>query len=338
MDNRSNVTSTQQNKSRSKIAGSVAYYRGILSKQKEKELKQFEYYLESQRYSISSRRSYLGFVSSFLGYYNDKETNSISLYDIHEYNSQVILKSKYSVSYQRQFVSALKLFFGYVVHCHFNIDDLERPMKEKRLPEVLSKQEIKAILKNISNIKHKTILSTIYSAGLRVSELQHLKLNDIDGNRMLMRVEMSKGRKDRYIKLSQANLYLLRQYYKEYKPKKYMFEGAGGNKYSSTSIRKILGRACKNANIRKRVTPHTLRHSYATHLLELGVDLRYVQSMLGHSRPETTMLYTHISTAKIQNLANPFDELVQEEMDDLQDNNNSKHQKSTVIPEKFWGY
>jgi len=317
---------------------SIGAYRLHLDGQKQLELEQFNYYLESQRYSKSTQSAYMGFISSFLGYFTNRESIGISLADIYRYNSQVIIRSGYSVSYQRQFISALKLFYGYVIHCSFEIEDLERPAKEQRLPEVLNKKEIKAILRNTRNIKHRSILSTIYSAGLRIGELLNLRIKDLDANRMLLRVEMSKGRKDRYIKMSQDNLVLLREYYKKYRPQYYLFEGVGGNQYSSGSIRKILARACYKSSIKKRVTPHTLRHSYATHMLELGVDLRYVQAMLGHSKPETTMIYTHISTAKIQNLANPFDELVREEMESLRDNSNKIDQKGAFIPANYWGY
>ena len=337
MDRTPSVMS-RSNRGTSSIKNSVGYYRKHLGKQKQEEIEQFQYYLESQRYSKSTKSAYMGFISSFLGYFTNQESNGISLADIHKYNSQVIIQSGYSVSYQRQFIGALKLFYRYVVQCSFEIEDLERPVKEKRLPEVLNKQEIKAILRNTKNIKHRSILSTIYSAGLRVGELLKLRIRDIDANRMLLRVEMSKGRKDRYIKLSQANLVLLRTYYKKYLPNYYLFEGAGGNQYSGGSIRKILARACYKSAIKKRVTPHTLRHSYATHMLELGVDLRYVQAMLGHSKPETTMIYTHISTAKIQNLANPFDELVKEEMESLRDNGNMINEKGALIPANYWGY
>ena len=220
------ATEVSNKKRLDRSKGSVAYYRRQLDVHKQNELKQFQYYLQSQRYSSSTRKGYLGFISSFLGYFNSKDTQDISLKEVHQYNSQVIIKSGYSVSYQRQFIGALKLFFGYVVHAKFNIEELERPKKEKRLPEVLSKVEIKAILKNTSNTKHRAILSTIYSAGLRIGELLNLKLGDIDANRMLLHVVMSKGQKDRYIKLSQANLVLLRIYYKKYLPKHYLFEGS----------------------------------------------------------------------------------------------------------------
>ena len=154
---------------------------------------------------------------------------------------------------------------------------------------------------------------------------------------MLIKIRLSKGRKDRIVRLSEANLYLLRKYYRVYKPKRFLFEGPGHSKYSAGSVRKIISRACAASGIKKRVSPHTLRHSYATHLLELGVDLRYVQAMLGHSRPETTMIYTHISTVKIQEMANPFDELVKEEMDKLQDNGNKMLPKDAIIPDNKWG-
>lgn len=331
-----NNTSNNRSKYNSRVS-KVAECRTSLSEQKELELSQFSNYLNSQRYSSSTKMSYIGFLSSFLGYFKDYETSSITLKDIHRYNSEVILASNYSVSYQRQFIGALKIFYSQVVYCGFDIDTLERPMREKRLPEVLSKDEIRRILKSISNLKHRVIITTLYSAGLRIGELQALKLTDIDSTRMLIRVSMSKGRKDRMVKLSDANLFLLRRYYCSYRPKHFLFEGPTGARYSSGSIRKIIKRACIKAGIKKRVSPHTLRHSYATHLLELGVDLRYVQAMLGHSRPETTMIYTHVSTVKIQDMANPFDELVQEEIDMLQDKQHKKLPKGMLIPEKMWG-
>lgn len=316
----------------------VAHYRTKLSRDKEQELKEFKIYLHSKRYSKSTETSYLGFVRSFLGYFAQKDSSYVTIKDIHEYNAKVILGSNYSISYQRQFISALKLFYTYVVHCTFAPEELERPMKEKKLPEVLSKEEVKAIIRHTRNLKHRTILTTIYSTGIRVSEALNLQISDIDSKRMSVRISKGKGGKDRYVKLSMANLYLLRKYYMAYKPLRYIFEGSKGKKYSASSIRKVLKSACAKAKIRKKVSPHTLRHSYATHCLELGVDLRYVQSLLGHSRPETTMIYTHISKAKLEKLASPFDELVSEEIESFQDNVNRKLPKGAIIPDKYWGY
>ena len=320
-----------------KLSTPVAHYRTKLTPAKALELRDFAHYLKSQRYSPSTQSCYLGFVSSFLGYYATIESCKITHYDVHKYNAEVILRSKYSVSYQRQFIGALKLFFSYVVESSIDTKALERPMREKKLPEVLSKEEVMKLIKQINNLKHRVLVTTLYSSGLRISELLSLTLIDIDSQRMLIHVRLGKGRKDRVVKLSEANLFLLRQYFKVYKPIKYLFEGPAKGQYSAASVRKVITRACIKAGIKKKVSPHTLRHSYATHLLELGVDLRYVQAMLGHSRPETTMIYTHVSTIKIQDLANPFDELIQEEFDKLQDNGNKNLPKGALIPDKNWG-
>lgn len=317
----------------------VAKYRHLkLSHNKELELKEFKYYLRSKRYSLSSQNSYLGFVRSFLGYIGTKETSYVTLRDIHKYNAQVILASGYSISYQRQFISALKLFYGYIAHCSFDVEDLERPLRDKKLPEVLSKEEVKAIIRHTSNLKHRSILSTIYSTGIRISEALNLRISDVDSGRMQIRVWRGKGRKDRYVKLSRANLYLLRKYFKAYRPVRYLFEGSAGKQYSSSSVRRILKKACRKAGITKNVSPHTLRHSFATHCLELGVDLRYVQDMLGHKSTETTMIYTHITKTKLERLANPFDELVHEEIESFRGNVHRHPEKGAIIPDKYWGY
>lgn len=237
-----------------------------------------------------------------------------------------------------QFIGAVKLFFNYVTHCSFDTEELERPMKEKTLPTVLSKLEVKQILVNTRNLKHKAVLSTIYSSGLRIGEVLNLRLNDIDTDRMQIHIKNAKGKKDRYVKMSKANYMVLKSYLHQYVPKLYLFEGPDNNRYSSSSIRQVLGRACQKSGIKKHVTPHTLRHSYATHLLELGIDLRYVQAFLGHKKPETTMIYTHISTEKVDNLANPLDEMFKEELVSLTDMRNRNLFKPTLIPNSDWGY
>ena len=150
---------------------------------------------------------------------------------------------------------------------------------------------------------------TIYSAGLRISELLHLKVTDIDSKRMQIKVEQSKGKKDRYTILSAKTLAILRLYFKEYKPKKWMFEGPKGNPYSDRSVQNILGDACAKAGITKRVTVHTLRHSFATHLLEQGTDLRYIQSLLGHESSKTTEIYTHVTTKGFDQIKSPIEKL-----------------------------
>ncbi|MEN8247748.1 MAG: site-specific tyrosine recombinase/integron integrase [Bacteroidota bacterium] len=321
-----------------RIASGATSYISQLNKTKEQEIKLYEQYLRGQRYSKSTIESYLTFVRSFLGYYSNKESAYITIRDIHKYNYDVIVKNRYSISYQRQFIGAIKLFFSYVTHCTFDTDELERPRKEKKLPTVLSKGEIRQVLVGTKNLKHKTILSTIYSCGLRISEALNLRIGDVDPDRMQIHIKGAKGKKDRYVKIAKANYMVIKSYLNEYTPRYYLFEGPDNNRYSSSSVRQVLKRACKKAGIRKYVTPHTLRHSYATHMLELGIDLRYVQTFLGHKKPETTMIYTHVSSEKVDNMANPLDELFREELIGLSDKHNRNSSKPTLIPKSDWGY
>ena len=190
------------------------------------------------------------------------------------------------------------------------IDKIHRPKRAKALPNVLSKEEVKKILDAHSNLKHKAMLSMIYSCGLRRSELLNLKFSDIDSKRNIVIIRQSKGKKDRITPLSAKILDLLRSYYKEYSPKTYLFEGQEKNtQYSARSLEEVLKKSVRLASINKPVTLHWLRHSYATHLLESGTDLRYIQELLGHNSSKTTEIYTHVSTKNIQQIKSPFDDL-----------------------------
>jgi integrase/recombinase XerD len=321
-----------------RIASGASAHIGKLTNEQKADIDLYVQYLRSQRYARSTIETYTTFVRSFLGFYKDKKPAYITLRDIHKYNNKVIIKNHYSISSQRQFISAIKLFFDYVSHCTFNTEELERPKREQKLPSVLSKEEVKQLLVCTANLKHKAILSTIYSAGLRVGEVLSLRISDVDVDRMQIHIRSAKGKKDRYVKLSKANLLVLKQYLHRFTPQYYLFEGPGYYRYSSSSIRQILRRSCLKAGIKKRVSPHTLRHSYATHLLELGIDLRYVQAFLGHKKPETTMIYTHISSEKVDNLVNPLDELFKEELITLTDKSNTISSKPTLIQQNDWGY
>jgi site-specific recombinase XerD len=181
--------------------------------------------------------------------------------------------------------------------------------KPSRLPVVLSQKEIIKILKLTDNLKHKTILLLIYSAGLRLNELLELKIEDIDSSTMKIHIRQGKGKKDRYIMLSENVLNLLREYYKVYKPKDFIFEGQNGGKYSPKSVQNVFKNALGKAGIRKKATVHTLRHSFATHLLDDGTDIRYIQELLGHKRLETTQIYTHVSSHSINKIKSPADKL-----------------------------
>lgn len=195
------------------------------------------------------------------------------------------------------------LVWGLRLHSNF----LSKYRKERKLPDVLSIEEIKQVIESIENLKHKTIISLIYSCGLRISECVNIKIKDIDSDRMLIKVVQSKGNKDRYVPLSNKMLLLLRNYYKVYEPKHFLFEGQKKDFYSSRSIQAILKAVLARNKISKKITVHSLRHSYATHLLEQGTDISLIQKLLGHKDKKTTLLYTQISQTQLSKVKNPFD-------------------------------
>ena len=226
------------------------------------------------------------------------------------YNNEFIIKNNLSASYQNQIVNAIKLFFQTIRETKMMVDKIHRPKRAKLLPNVLSKEEVKLILNAHSNIKHKTMLSLIYSCGLRCGELLALQPVHIDSKRNIVLLKNSKGQKDRIVPLSPKILEMLRDYYKAYKPKTYLFEGQNiGFQYDARSLQLILKQALQKTGITKPATLHWLRHSYATHLLESGTDLRYIQELLGHSSSKTTEIYTHVSTKSLQQIKSPFDDL-----------------------------
>jgi integrase/recombinase XerD len=245
-----------------------------------------------------------------LVFYREKPVTEITNEDLIVYNNEFILKNNLSASYQNQIVNALKLFFKICRETKIEIDKIHRPKRAKALPNVLSKEEVKAILEVHSNLKHKIMLSMIYSCGLRCGELLALKPVHIDSKRNIILLKNSKGKKDRIAPLSPKILEMLREYYKVYKPTTYLFEGqAKGEPYSKKSLQSVLKQALQKAGLKKPVTLHWLRHSYATHLLESGTDLRYIQELLGHNSSKTTEIYTHVSTKSIQQIKSPFDDL-----------------------------
>ena len=212
-----------------------------------------------------------------------------------------------SNSYINQAVNAIKFYFEVVLDMPNRFYEIERPIKEHKLPKVISKEEVMAIISNTNNLKHKCIVSLLYSAGLRRSELINLKLTDIDSKRMLIRVEGAKGNKDRFTLLGENMLNELRDYFREWRPKLYLFESPDGRQYSPTSVEKIVKMAAGKAGIRKKVTPHMLRHSFATHLLENGNDLRVIQTLLGHNSIKTTEIYTHVAINTFDKVKNLLD-------------------------------
>jgi integrase/recombinase XerD len=274
------------------------------------QIEKFKQWLLSKRYSPSTIKTYSEALKSFLIFFREKPIEEITNEDVIVYNNEYILKNKLSSSYQNQIVNAIKLFFQTIRDTKMIVDKIHRPKRSKVLPNVLSKEEIKLILNAHSNIKHKMMLSLIYSCGLRRSELINLKPQDIDSKRNIVLLKNAKGKKDRITPLSPIILEMLRNYYNGYKPKTWLFEGQiVGEQYSEQSLQSVLKQALQKAGITKPITLHWLRHSYATHLLESGTDLRYIQELLGHSSSKTTEIYTHVSTKSIQQIKSPFDDL-----------------------------
>lgn len=262
--------------------------------------------LELKKYANNTVKTYVTCFEAFINYYKQHELLEINEDLIRKYLQKLIQDGK-SNSYVNQAVNSIKFYYEVVLGMPNRFYSIERPRAENKLPKVISKEEVLAIINATNNIKHKCIVSLLYSAGLRRSELLNLKITDIDSKRMLIRVEGAKGNKDRMTLLSKNILEILRLYFKEYKPKNWLFEGAKGGIYGGESVLKIIKSACKKANIKRNVTPHTLRHSFATHLLEAGTDLRYIQTLLGHSSSKTTEIYTHVATKQFNNIVNPLD-------------------------------
>ncbi len=266
--------------------------------------------LEQKRYSDSTIRTYSAYFKDFLFHFQGKPLDTINVDAINDYILGLIKNGQISASQQNQRINAIKFYYEKFIGGKRIVLSIDRPCKAKTLPSVLSKQDIQQIIGKCNNIKHKCILSLIYSAGLRRSELINLKITNIDSRRGLIRIEGAKGKKDRYSLLSSLLVTQLRAYYKKYKPQTWLFEGPeAGTQYSPTSIAKVLHEASAKAGIRQKVTPHMLRHSFATHLLEQGVDLRYIQELLGHGSSKTTEIYTHVSKRYIEGIKNPLDDI-----------------------------
>ena len=270
----------------------------------------FKKYLRSKRYSDNTIKTYSEALCTFLRFYHDKPISEIDNNDLIRFNNEYILLLQLSSSFQNQIVNAVKLYFSTRHQKKLDPELVHRPRREKLLPNVLSKEEVKAILEAPTNLKHRAMLSLIYACGLRRSELLNLTFKDIHTERNLLIVKQSKGKKDRVVPISNKIINLLRDYFKAYRPKTWLFEGQiPSEKYSERSIQLVLSQAVLKAKINKPVTLHWLRHSYATHLLESGTDLRYIQELLGHNSSKTTEIYTHVSTRNLQQIRSPFDDL-----------------------------
>jgi integrase/recombinase XerD len=277
---------------------------------KEQLLNEFSQILSVQRYSYNSIKTYKNALKGFLDTINDYNLNKVDASFIERFINYKIKKDNISQAYQKQICASIKIFYKEILKIDLPIEHLYPKRREYKLPNVLSVEEVKSIISQIYNLKHRLIISLIYSAGLRLSELLNLSISDIDPKRMLITVKQYKGNKNRKIMLSEKILNLLGEYYKLYKPKTLLFEGQKGEVYSPRSVQNIFKTALTKSGIKKQASIHTLRHSFATHLLEKGTDIRIIQVLLGHSSLRTTQIYTHISTNHIEKIKSPIDDIL----------------------------
>lgn len=272
-------------------------------------LKAYSEELERKGYRNESIKNYVSCVSKFLYHFNTIATKPS---EVNEQNIKDFLRQFKSHNTQRAYHSAIKCFYKYVCRQPNKFRYIEYCKRDRRLPIVLSVQEMQKIIFSASNIKHKSILCLMYSTGMRVGEVINLKISDIDSQRMVIHVRDAKGGKDRQVTLDPTLLQLLRIYFKRYKPKEYLFNGQFDLKYSERSIAQFLKRYAEIAGVNRRVHPHLIRHCYATHLVEAGTDMSILQKLLGHSSIKTTQLYGHISHNLISNIKTPLQFIIDE--------------------------
>ena len=267
--------------------------------------------LRLRNYSPKTLKGYKSCLRSFIKHIAPKHPREITNEEVRNYLLFLLQEKKLSAATVNQVFNALRFLYVELYKMPFAIGNIPRPRKERKLPVVISQEEMKPIFEAIDNMKHRIILMLTYSAGLRVGEVVKLKPEDIDGNRRLIHIRGAKGKKDRYTILSETILEGLREYWKLYKPTTWLFEGQyDGKPINIRSVQKVFERAVTKANIRKDVSVHSLRHAFATHLLESGVDLRYIQELLGHSSSKTTEIYTHVSKKSIGTIRSPLDNIV----------------------------
>lgn len=272
--------------------------------------KDYRSYLIGLRMSVSTVDTYSNFIMAYVRYLGDKDLLKSNSAFIRDFILHSVQRLNYSVSTHRQMVSAFNHLGVLYPDLQSIIEVMKRPKRDKFQPQVLSTQEVILLLQVTENLKHRFALGMLYSCGLRIGELLNMRLNHIDLARQQVFVKHGKGRKDRHVSIATSMFPLIRNYLATYRPETYVLESSTKGPYSSSSIRAFLRRSCKKAGITKKITPHSLRHSYATHMIENGVGLRHVQELLGHSKPETTMLYTHIARKDLLRIENPLDAAV----------------------------
>jgi integrase/recombinase XerD len=265
--------------------------------------------LKLKGYSPNTIRCYTTEFSQLLKTLKSYPVNQLSTDKLRGYFLYCINTLKLSENMIHSRMNAIKFYFEQVLNMDKFFIEIPRPKKPSLLPKALSTHDIKKMLGTIANQKHELLLKMTYGMGLRVSELVNLKITDIDSKRMQVLISQSKGKKDRYVNLPESVLDLLRKYYLQYKPKYYLFEGQYGGQYSVRSVQAVFKKAMQKAKINKKIGVHSLRHSYATHLIEQGTDIRFVQELLGHNDIKTTMVYTGLTDQTKRNIKSPLDNL-----------------------------
>ena len=265
--------------------------------------------LTVKKYSEDTIRNYCNAFHHLLRLLGAINVDDLNKERLQSYLLWLVEKKNCSTSYLNTTINAIKFYYEQVLQREKEYYNLPRPRSIKSLPDVLAEEEVSNIIQSLTNIKHKAIIMTGYSAGLRASEIVNLKIRNIDKLRMTIKVEGGKGNKDRYVPYSTALQEVLREYYIKYRPKEYVFEGAGGGQYSVRSAQEILANAKVKTKITKKGSLHLLRHSFATHLLEGGTDIRYIQELLGNENMKTTLRYTHVTPKAIKKIQSPLDKL-----------------------------
>jgi len=256
--------------------------------------------LQLKHFAAGTIKVYVDAVAAFAKHFG-KSPEELDLHHVRQYLIHLIQDRGLSRGTYIVHLAALRHLYHVTLNRPGRLDALPIKNREHKLPVVLSKEEVRRILAAVRNLKHKALIMVAYDSGLRLSELRHLRIDDIDGNRMTMRVRLGKGQKDRYARLTPELLKLLREYWLAYRPQTWLFPGETPDKpYDIATPGHILKKLCREVGIQKRVSMHTLRHSFATHLLEAGTNLRIIQLLLGHGSLRTTALYTHISVQELR--------------------------------------
>jgi integrase/recombinase XerD len=267
-------------------------------------------FLDQKRYSDSTKATYINYFGDYVRYFNGRSLEEIPVEEINGYLLELIRNKKISASQQNQRINAIKFYYDKVLGLEKLYISIERPRIAKTLPKVITEEEVSKMLESASTFKNKLIIALIYSAGLRRSELLNLRKEDIVFEKKMIFVRVGKGKRDRTTILSEYAMEIYKIYLERYKPNYWVLEGPNRKKYSATSVGNIVKRTAKIAGVSIEVTPHILRHSFATHLLEQGVDLRYIQELLGHTSSTTTEIYTHISQKSLANIKSPLDRIL----------------------------